>query len=549
MRIALPALMVLLALRAESAALPQNQPGPEQIPEWAEQGRFRFARLDGGPIEILKTARSEWGKHFNEKEKEVLANLYTKYADRMIDRLLQAHINWVWITWSAGFSWADEEEQRQQCRRLIDRLHQKKIHVAAYVCATTIFWESMFRDEPRSVRWLSIDPEGLPYRYSGGRDTFRFIADVRNPEWVAYEKQRIGSAIDAGVDGFFIDNTSSPRWNSASAMDNFINEMRRYVRVDKRSDALLLSNYGLSPDRARLNRNMDVLFNEYWREPGVWGAEWDVSNLRRMRYMRGLIPEWKPMMSEYSNFHDGNRSTTFLSPRSARLAMAEAAAFRSSYTWNMEGPFYERLLANDSAAVATWQAIADYNGFFQEHEDLYRKAASVSPLAVVLPDDPRAGHAIGFSWNKEQSGLLDAMSKASVLYDIRLLKDTSDRELKQYRKVVTLDEASSSADLQRIREQVGGLSVTVEGAPNVIANVTCVQGTGRWVVHLLNYASTPATHLHIKLSLPNSQNQTARLFTPDAGTQGLSPLKQSGAAQEFTLGALDTYAVVTVGTP
>jgi hypothetical protein len=121
--------------------------------------------------------------------------------------------------------------------------------------------------------------------------------------------------------------------------------------------------------------------------------------------------------------------------------------------------------------------------------------------------------------------------------------------LKKHRKVVTLDEASSPADLPRIRELAGGPSVTVGGAPNVIANVTRIQGTGRWVVHLLNYAPRPATHLHIKLSLPGNRNQTAHLFTPDAGTQGLSPLKHSGATQEFTLGALDTYAVVAVGTP
>ena len=45
-------------------------------------------------------------------------------------------------------------------------------------------------------------------------DAMRFIADITNPEWVEYQKRRIGSAIDAGVDGFFFDNTSSPLWNS-----------------------------------------------------------------------------------------------------------------------------------------------------------------------------------------------------------------------------------------------------------------------------------------------------------------------------------------------
>ena len=44
-----------------------------------------------------------------------------------------------------------------------------------------------------------------------------------------------------------------------------------------------------------------------------------------MRYMRGIIPDWMSMMSEYSTFHVGDRYTTFLCPRSTRLAIAEAA--------------------------------------------------------------------------------------------------------------------------------------------------------------------------------------------------------------------------------
>ena len=62
-------------------------PGEDRIPEWAQQGRFRFTRLDGGPIEILKTSRSAWGMHFNAEQKEVLGNLYTKYGDQIADLL------------------------------------------------------------------------------------------------------------------------------------------------------------------------------------------------------------------------------------------------------------------------------------------------------------------------------------------------------------------------------------------------------------------------------------------------------------------------------
>jgi len=119
MRLLIAFLPVVLASFAQGPAPdPVLVPGEKQIPDWARQGRFRFTRLDGGPIEILKTARSAWGMHFNQQEKEVLGNLYTKYGDRTVELLEQAGINWVWLTWSVGYSWQDEAEQRDQCRRL-----------------------------------------------------------------------------------------------------------------------------------------------------------------------------------------------------------------------------------------------------------------------------------------------------------------------------------------------------------------------------------------------------------------------------------------------
>ena len=319
------------------AAQPQTSgrvpmPREDRIPEWARQGRFRFTRLDGGPIEILKTSRSAWGMHFTPEQKEILGNLYTKYADQIADLLEKAHINWVWLTWSVGYSWQDEAEQRQQCRRLVAKLRERGIHTAAYVCAVSMFWESMFRDEPRSVRWITFDPQGVPFRYSGGRDPLRFIADVSNPEWIALQKKRVGEAIDAGFDALFFDNTAAPAWASDSAMDAFVGEMRRYLQDERKSGLLLFTNYGLSPTRAALNRNMDWVFAEGWREPGVWDGVWNAGNIRRTKYLRGMIAPWKPLTTEYSIFHSGNRATTWLGPRSQKLATAEAAAFHSDYS-------------------------------------------------------------------------------------------------------------------------------------------------------------------------------------------------------------------------
>jgi hypothetical protein len=107
------------------------------------------------------------------------------------------------------------------------------------------------------------------------------------------------------VDGSFLDNTSSTvcpttkPWTGTS---------------DK-----------LASNRIVLNRNMEVVFNEYWMEQGVWGSEWNVTSVRRMKYVRGVVPKWKPLISEYSRFHEGDRAHGWLKPKSASLGIAEAA--------------------------------------------------------------------------------------------------------------------------------------------------------------------------------------------------------------------------------
>jgi hypothetical protein len=83
-------------------------PPEAQLPTWLQRGKIRFARFDGGPIEVEKTMRSSWGEHFTARETDVLGNLYGKYGDHMVALLTQAHVNFVWVTYSVGFSWQDE---------------------------------------------------------------------------------------------------------------------------------------------------------------------------------------------------------------------------------------------------------------------------------------------------------------------------------------------------------------------------------------------------------------------------------------------------------
>jgi hypothetical protein len=556
------ALTVILASgRAPGQQTAAGVPLPDgsQIPEWAQQGKFRFTRLDGGPIEILKTARSAWGMHFSATEKEVLGNLYTRYADRIIDLLEQAHINYVWLTWSVGYSWQDESEQRRQVQEFVAKLRRHGIRSGAYVCAVSMFWESMFRDQPRSVRWITFDPEGVPYRYSGGKDPLRFLADVANPEWVELQKRRVGAAIDAGFDSLFFDNTAAANWASDERIDEFVGKIRRFIHDERRSNLLLFTNYGLTPSRAALNRNMDFVFAEGWREPGVWGTEWNVSNIRRTKYLRGVMPPWKPLATEYSIFHEGNRATTFLGARSQRLATAEAAALDADYCWDMEGPFDAALIEGAPKAMESWQAIAQYNRFLREHENLYWKARSVAPIAVVGPATQTS-----FTWDRGDTDLYDLLAKHSILFDIRPL----DEALKYPAAVISpragrvavppgghvyapAPGASPEEILARIRALApDSLSVAVERAPNVFANVMRL-GSGKGLaIHVLNYNPSPAPQVLVRIRLGREWAGLAAaapcLFTPDSEAATAVRARRVESGLELAVSGLDVYSVVTL---
>ena len=81
------------------------------MPPWAEQGNFRFIRLDGGQIESWKAERTWWGKKFSAEEKDVLTHIYDRDFEQMLGLLKQAEFNWIWVTWSSGWSLKDEKRE------------------------------------------------------------------------------------------------------------------------------------------------------------------------------------------------------------------------------------------------------------------------------------------------------------------------------------------------------------------------------------------------------------------------------------------------------
>jgi Glycosyl hydrolase family 66 len=578
-------------ITAHSTPVDSGQP---PRPGWLQSGAIRFARFDGGPIETRKALRSDWASQFTPQDREILANLYGAHADRMIDLLVEARINFVWVTYSVGFSWHDEEAQRLAVRELLKKLHAHGIKAAAYVCAISIFWESLFKDDPQSVRWIMVGNDGVPYRYSDGRDVMRFVADVDNPGWVEYQKRRVGAIIDDGFDAVFFDNPfldSHP--SEPASVAHFFDQLLSYARREKKSDIPFSTNLGLFAPFNVLNRQMDFIFTEGWSEPGAWDNHWDVSNIRRVRLVRGLSPGVKPIISEYSHFQKGDRSTSFLGARSEKLAIAEAAAFGTSYTWDMEGPFDTGLVTQNPKALESWSAISQYNEFLEDHAEFYANALNIVPLAVLLPDlNP------DFDWPGAATRL-DFLARNSVLGDFRFASRVTKKQLAAYCGVIVPAYAALSAQQKRMihdyqnsggkvlifHETLSAAGLNAEILPSsekgptkgesaeaqvlaeinslapdathvelgnavshVLANATSVRDGGGLVIHVLNYGQDPVGELNMKLVVGKEfQTLVGRkpsLISPDTKSAAFQKVQWNGSTMEVTLPSVDTYSVV-----
>ena len=567
------------------------------LPSWLKSGTIRFARFDGGPLETQKTLRSDWASRYSAQDREILANLYGTHADRMIELLVQAKVNFVWVTYSVGFSLQDEHTQRLAVREVVKKLHAHGIKVAAYMCATTVFWESLFKDEPQSVKWIMTGSDGVPYRYSGGRDVMRFVADVNNPGWIEYQKRRVNEIIDDGLDAIFFDNPNlDDHPNEATSVYHFFDQLLDYARREKKSSIPFFTNLGLQPQFNLLNHQMDFIFTEGWAEPGAWGDQWEVSNIRRDRLVRGLNPGLKPIVSEYSHFHKGDRNDSFLNARSVRLAIAEAAAFGTSYTWDMEGPLDTALIRQDAKAQETWAAIGQYDGFLAAHPELYSDAVNVVPWMVLLPDtlDPE------FDWPGGATRL-DFLAKYSVMGDFKYASRVSAKDLSAYQGVIVPSYRSLSTKQQEmIREyqQGGGRVATFAESPNstgidgkilppdetkkskdksaeaqaaagvnslapeathvelenserhILANITKANEGRALVIHLLNYDQAPAEELKLTLVVGKDfQKLSGRkpvLLSPDTAGATLREAQWKGSTLSATVRSLDSYSVLVL---
>ena len=524
----------------------------ETVPEWARTGNFSFARWDGGPLEVSKGALSGW-PGFVVPDPQVIYATTHLYDPTTIELLERAHVNWIWVTWSVGFSNQTEAAQQVLLRKYIEECQRHGIHVTAYMSIGNIFWEDMFTHVPESRNWLlKINGQPVPYGtadYAAVGQVTRYLADPSLPAWQEYTLGRVIGAVEAGADGIMFDNNSS--YYSRELLEELT--ARALFEARKRNPQILLSsNYGR--DMIIAARTENSLTSEQGWEPGIFDSpgpppdQWNsppdfvsvssgllVLNAGLLRTLWAVSEGVRPVAVEYSNRHSGDRFLTTVPPAHQKLALAECAAFHAANEQYHESTALRELYFGEDSAIANWDVVAQYNAFFQKYAEFYRQPISLADVAVIV-DSAVTDIAV-----------LDALAARNLIYDVVFEQDAKPAILEKYRTVLGAPSVPLRSGWRRYEDETpaeleAASPGSVTAPDSVVVNIHGQSHTGRVLVHLLNYADTPVLDIELKV---RGQFSSARLFSPDIDAVSI-PVSSDGQFTHVRIPELRIYDLVVL---
>jgi hypothetical protein len=543
---------------------------PEDVPPWAEQGNFRFIRLDGGQIESWKAERTWWGKKFSAKEKEVLSHIYDRDFDQMLSLLKQAEFNWIWVTWSNGWSLKDENENRENLKKVIARCHEDGIYVSAYLSATNMFRSSAYRDDPETKNY-GLWMHGMPMFYAGPTKTAlhiswdRRLADTRYPGWRAYLLKKAELAVDAGVDAIAWDNIIGYDDGLAQLFDDTQRMADRKAREIGRPKVMVYANVHIAPDRFGMNDTDEVIWEEDGKDtPGVWHGKWQADNARNIKFLSGEKQLWQPLLYENDRYHCGPRERCIPSPGEQKLSIAEAYAFGAATSRNIEGRFLSALINGEPEARAAWAAIAQYNHFLVEHRELYHQTRPAARIALLSaePHNPLADQFLKQSVFFETK-VLAHLDKGVPLDQFKVLvmpadlpKLSAEQMARFYAfaaggGVIIRAGKADPGIAARAEAAAGGPRLSLEPRGYLLGQLTRKPDGRTLILHLLNYdRQAPAENVKVRLDLSGLVQDLSRwevkVLSPDAAQPQFAGPSLHGSVSEFTLGRVEHYTVVTL---
>jgi hypothetical protein len=548
---------------------------PEDVLPWAEQGNFRFIRLDGGQIESWKAERTWWGEKFSSNEKEVLSHIYDREFEQMLGLLKQADFNWIWVTWSNGWSFKDEEENRENLKKVIARCHENGIHVSAYLSASNMFRKSAFRDDPETKKY-GLWMHHIPLFYAGPTKTDlqiswdRRLADTRKPGWRAYLLKKAELAVDAGVDAIAWDNMIGYNDGLAQLLDDTQRMAERKARETGRPKVMVYANVHIPPDRFAMNDINEVIWEEDGKDtPGVWDGHWLVDNARKIKFLSGEKQLWQPLMYENDLYHCGPRELCIPSPAEQKLSIAEAYAFGAATSRNIEGRFLHGLIKGEPEAQEAWNAIAQYNRFLAENKNLYHQTEPAARIALLSaePHNPLADEFLRQSIFFETK-VLAHLDKGAPLDRFKVLVMPADLPKFSAEQKARLNAFAAGGGViinagkagpgiaARAEDAAGGPRLSLEPRGYVLGQLTRKPDGRTFILHLLNYNhQAPAENVKVRLELsglvdPGEAKDLSRwdvkVLSPDAAQPQFASLSLHGTVAEFTLSRIERYTVVTI---
>jgi Glycoside-hydrolase family GH114 len=519
----------------------------ESVPPWAEQGNFRFIRLDGGQIESWKAERTWWGKNFSAEEKDALRHVYNRDFEQVLGLLKQAEFNWIWVTWSNGWSLKDEDENRENLKKVIARCHENGIHVSAYLSASNMFWKSAYRDDPETKKY-GLWMHGIPMFYAGPTKTDlqiswkRRLADTRESGWRAYLLKKAELAVDAGVDAIAWDNMIGYNQGLAQLLDDTQRMAERRARETGRPKVMVYANIHISPDRFAMNDMNEVIWEEDGKDtPGVWGGQWQVGNARKIKFLSGEKQLWQPLQYENDLYHCGPRERCIPSPAEQKLSIAEAYAFGAATSRNIEGRFLSALIKGEPAARIALVSAEPMNPLANEFlkHSLFFETKVLAHLDKGIPLDRFKVLVLPADLPKlsaQQKGRLDGFSAGGGII-IRAGK-------------------SNSGIVARAEAAAGGPGLTLEPRGYVLAQLTRKPDGRTLILHLLNYDhQVPARNVKVRLNLsgldlngpaPDLRRWEIKVLSPDAAQPQFAGLSLHGSVCELTLRQIEHYTLVTL---
>jgi hypothetical protein len=547
---------------------------PEDVPPWAEPGNFRFIRLDGGRIESWKAERTWWGDKFSAEEKDVLSHIYDRDFEQMLGLLKQAEFNWIWVTWSSGWSLKDEDENRENLKKVIALCHENGIHVSAYLSASNMFRKSAYRDDPETKKY-GLWMHGIPMFYAGPTKTEphiswdRRLADARKPGWRAYLLKKAELAVDAGVDAIMWDNMIGYDEGLAELLDDTQRMAERKAQQTGRPKVMVYANIHIPPDRFGMNDMNEVIWEEDGKDtPGVWNGKWQVDNARKIKFLSGEKQPWQPLMYENDLYHCGPRARCIPSPAEQKLSIAEAYAFGAATSRNIEGRFLSALIKGEPPALEAWKAIAQYNHFLLEHQELYHQAAPVARIALISadPQNPLANEFLKQSVFFETK-VLPHLDKGVPLDRFKVLVMPAELPKLSNQQKARLDTFTASGGViirtgnaapgivARAEDAAGGPRLSLEPRGYVLGQLTRKPDGRTLILHLLNYDhEVSAENVKVRLDLnglfdlreaKDLSQWEVKVLSPDTPQPRFTGLSLHGSVAEFVLDRIEHYTVVT----